>query len=189
MGILGLGVSAGLLAAAVLLVIYVLRTGTSPMPSSPRARNRVLSSVSAEVGGVVYELGSGWGTLAFPLADRFPHCEVSAYELSPLPYLVSRCRQRLSPRPNLVIRRENFLEVPLARASVLVCYLCPPLMRQLAQKLAAEARPDTVVVSNTFSILNWEPLATYALNDLYDTRVYVYRLPAESGTIPLDSSA
>ncbi len=177
MGILGLGLSAVLLLTAVLLVVYVLRTGTSPMPSGPRARNRVLSSVSAEVGGVLYELGSGWGTLAFPLADRFPDCEVRAYELSPVPWLVSWLRQKIAPRRNLCLRREDFFGVSLSEASAVCCYLDPGAMRRLAVKLEREALPGTLVVSHTFSIPGWRPLVAHPLHDLYDSRIYVYRVP------------
>ena len=157
---------------------YTLRTGISPMPSTSRARAQILAALPPDSTGPLFELGSGWGTLAFPLADLFPHRQVIAYELSPLPYLVSRFRQRMVPRDNLSIRRENFFEVSLVAASVIVCYLCPPLMGRLEQKLEAEARPGTLVISNTFSFRKWSSENVHVLTDLYATRVYVYRVPA-----------
>lgn len=172
---LGVGLVCGLALACALIVIYSLRTGISPMPSTPRARARILATLSEDTAGPIYELGFGWGNLAFALADRFPNAEVIGYELSPVPYLVSLLRQRLFPRQNLSFRREDFFSVPLEQASVIVCYLCPPLMRRLARKLEREAKPGTLVLSNTFSIPDWSATAVHPLHDLYDNRVYAYR--------------
>lgn len=178
--LLGASIVLAALASSTLVVAYSVRTGISPMPSTSKARAQVLAALPHDNAGPLFELGSGWGTLAFPMADLFPHCQVIAYELSPLPYLVSRCRQRLFPRANLSIRRENFLEVSLAGASVIVCYLCPSLMERLAQKLEAEVRPGTLVISNTFSFRKWSSEKVHVLTNLYATRVYVYRVPPYS---------
>ena len=166
------------LCAYALIVVYSLRTGISPMPSTARARARVLQAIPHATAGSIYELGSGWGTLAFALADHFPRCQVIGCELSPLPYLVSRLRQRWSPRTNLVLRREDLLKLSLTPAAAVVCYLCPPVMQELGRKLVTECRPNTLVVSNTFSIHSWTADQVHMLGDLYDSRVYVYRVPA-----------
>ena len=171
---LGVGFVCGLALACASIVIYSLRTGISPMPSTPRARARILTAFPEDTAGPIYELGSGWGNLAFALADRFPNAEVLAYERSPVPYLVSRLRQRLFPRQNLSFQREDFFTVSLEQASVIVCYLCPPLMQRLARKLEQEAKPGTLVLSNTFSIPDWSAVAVHPLHDFYDNRVYVY---------------
>src|SRR5687767_13246402 len=104
------------------LVYFTLRLGISPMPSNRLQREAVLASIG-QTPGPIYELGAGWGTLAFALADRFPHAQVFAFEVSWVPYGVMRIRQALRPRKNLTLRRANYLRATLNDAQVLVAYL------------------------------------------------------------------
>ena len=89
---LGLAVLALTATAAVLIVVYSLRVGITPMPSSGAARRRIVELVPADLEGTILELGSGWGGLAVALARRFPAAQVVAYELSPVPWIVARIR-------------------------------------------------------------------------------------------------
>ncbi len=45
----------------VLLLIYSVRTGISPVPTTPRVAEALLALVPEIPPGTVYELGSGWG--------------------------------------------------------------------------------------------------------------------------------
>ena len=108
-----------------------------------------------------------------------------AYELSPLPYAFSRLRQRLAPRPNLQLVREDFLRASFSGASAVVCYLYPGAMRRLAPKLSAELAPGTRILSHTFALRGWKPLRTLVVGDLYRTPIYLYEVPArEDGNTP-----
>ncbi|MCG8323473.1 MAG: hypothetical protein MI921_28515, partial [Cytophagales bacterium] len=62
-----------------------------------------------------------------------------------------------------------------ADADVVVCYLCPDIMRRLAPKLEDELRGGSMVISSTFAVPGWQPVDTITLNDLYQSKVYVYR--------------
>ncbi|MBJ6763795.1 SAM-dependent methyltransferase [Myxococcaceae bacterium JPH2] len=170
----------GLLAGLGSIVVYTLRTGISPMPTSPGVRREVLALVPPDTRGVVLELGAGWGTLAFALADRCPQAQVVAYELSPLPAGFCSLRQRLAPRPNLRVAREDFFRAPFAGASTVVCYLYPGAMAKLAPKLLAELPAGARVVSHTFALHGWRPVHTHRLDDLYRTPLYVYEVPASA---------
>ncbi len=167
-----------LLAGVASIVLHTLRTGISPMPTAPKVRRQLLSLVPPELEGTVLELGSGWGTLAFALADRCPRAQVVAFELSPLPYAFSRLRQRLAPRPNLRLVRADFLRAPFSGASLVVCYLFPGAMTRLAPKLLAELPPGARILSSTFALRGWKPLRTLTVDDLYRTPVYLYEVPA-----------
>lgn len=166
-----------LLGAMLSIVFHTVRTGISPMPSSRRVRQQLLSLVPPDLEGPVLELGAGWGTLAFALADHCPRAQVHAYELSPLPYAFCRLRQRLRPRPNLRVLRADFFTVSFAGASAVVCYLYPGAMLRLAPKLAAELAPGTPILSHTFALRGWTPTRTLVTADLYRTRVYRYAAP------------
>ena len=174
-----------LLAGVLSIVFHTLRTGISPMPTSGKVRRELLSLLPEALEGTLLELGSGWGTLAFALADHCPRARVVAYELSPLPYAFSRLRQRLAPRPNLQLVREDFLRASFSGASAVVCYLYPGAMRRLAPKLSAELAPGTRILSHTFALRGWKPLRTLVVGDLYRTPIYLYEVPArEDGNTP-----
>ncbi len=170
-----------LLAGMLSIVFHTLRTGISPMPTSGKVRRQLLSLLPADLEGTVLELGSGWGTLAFALADRCPRARVVAFELSPLPYAFSRLRQRLAPRANLQLLREDFFRAPFSGASVVVCYLFPGAMTRLAPKLSGELPPGTRILSHTFALRGWKPLRTLVVDDLYRTPIYLYEVPAREG--------
>lgn len=162
-----------------LLLTYTIRTGISPVPTTPGVAETILALASDAPPGRVYELGSGWGNLAVALARRFPEREVVATELSPLPWLVSRLWQRIFPRPNLTIRRADFFRAPLADAGLVVCYLYPGAMRRLAPKLQRELAEGALVVSNSFAVPGWAAERTATAADAYGTKVYLYRMPPQ----------
>ena len=164
-------------AAGVSIVWYTVRNDISPMPTSPKVKRVLLDALEQRtVRGRIFELGSGWGTLAFALARRFPRCDVLAFENSPVPYMVSRWRQALFPRPNLSLRRTDFLRFSLSDADAVVCYLYPGGMARLREPFERELRPGTLVISNTFAVPGWTPEQVVQAADLYRTKVFVYRV-------------
>ena len=164
------------LAVIALVFVYTLIIGNPPTPTSPRVRARLMAVLPPLGSGSVFELGSGWGTLAFPLARRFPERPVIAVERAPVPWLASRLRLALAGPPNLKIERGDFLARPLDGAALVVCYLHAPAMARLKTKLEAELTPGCWVLSHTFRMAGWEPVRTEGAGDLYRTPVYLYRM-------------
>ena len=176
------GMLALVLLAIALTLIYTVKTGISPVPTSPRVKDRMLAMIPPEhlaavERGRLFDLGSGWGTLAFALAKRFPEAQVTGYELSPLPWLVSRAIQLFLRRPNLKLRRSDFMNAPLDDAALAFCYLYPGGMTRLQPKLAAELPRGALVVSNTFALPDWQPADMARAEDLYNSPVYLYVAP------------
>lgn len=125
-------------------------------------------------GEVIYELGSGWGGLALLIAKKYPSAKVIAFELSPIPYLFSRLRQLIERRSNLNILRKSFYDHDLFDARAVICYLFPGGMRKLASKLKKELPVKSMVISNTFSLADWENSSLFYLDDWSATRIYKY---------------
>jgi hypothetical protein len=172
----------GLLLGGMLsIVVYTLRTGISPMPTLGKVRRELLPLLEPELQGTLLELGAGWGTLAFALADRCPQAKVVAFELSPLPFAFCWLRQRLAPRPNLELRRQDFFRASFSGASVVVCYLFPGAMARLAPKLLAELPPGARILSHTFALRGWKPVRSLVADDLYRTPIYLYTVPPRAG--------
>ncbi len=177
-GTLVLLLLAVLLVGMLSIVIFTLRTGISPMPTLGRVRRQLLPLVETDLEGTILELGAGWGTLAFTLADRCPRAKVIAFELSPLPFAFCWLRQRLAPRPNLELRRQDFFRASFTGASLVVCYLFPGAMTRLEPKLSAELAPGARILSHTFALRGWRPQHMLVVDDLYRTPIYLYVVPA-----------
>lgn len=168
---------AGVVYAVVTIVWYTVRNGISPMPTGLRVQHVLLDVLqNIDPRGVVVELGSGWGTLALGIARRFPGCRITAFENSPVPYLFSRFLQRAISTPNLAIERRDFYGISLTDADVVICYLYSGAMERLCDQFELELRPGTWVISHTFAVPGWEPERVIQVEDLYRTKVYVYRV-------------
>ena len=144
------------------------------MPTSRKVK-KALFTLLPPVQGKIYELGSGWGHLIFPLASRFPKASIHAYEGSPLPWLVSKGVQKVVRKPNLTLHRKDFFDVSLQDANLVVCYLFPGAMSRLKEKFERELKPGALIVSNTFAIPGWEPEKVIQADDLWKSNVYLYR--------------
>jgi len=176
--VVGPVVIGGTYAAIALTLVYTLRTGISPVPTSPRVRRALLGALPAALGpGTIFELGCGWGSLALPLARAYPGHRVEAYELSPIPWAVCRVRALLGPGGgNLGVHRRCMHRADLRGASLVVCYLYPGGMESLRPKFEAELPPGALVTSNFFPVPGWEPARTVRVDDLEGSRVYLYRV-------------
>jgi hypothetical protein len=156
------------------IVFYSLFLGISPMPSSKKAKKTILRLLPKNIEkGAIYELGSGWGNLAFSLARQYPHLQVIALELSPIPYLVSRIGQLILQRRNLTLLCKNFYGHDFSDAALIVCYLYPGAMKRLGPKLQKELPKPCTVISNTFALTGWEG-SLFFVDDLSATRIYRY---------------
>ena len=158
------------------IVIYSLLLGISPMPSSKKAKEAIIRLLPKNIeDGVIYELGSGWGGLAFRLAKKYPKAKIIAFELSPIPFLISRMRQLALRRANLIILWKNFYDWNLSDAGAIVCYLFPGAMRNLAPKFRRELPIHCMIISNTFALPDWKSDPPLFLDDLASTPIYVYQ--------------
>lgn len=169
--------------AIVLLMIALIfastvMTGISPVPTSPRVRRTMMAALPGRLPGKpdakVYELGSGWGGMAFALARRYPDHPVIGFEVSVLPWAFSRLRLIVQPQPNLRLNWTNFAAADLSDAGLVVCYLFPAAMQELAVKFERELQPGALVLSNTFAIRHWRPADELTAMDQYASKVYLY---------------
>jgi hypothetical protein len=164
------------LSAIVVSLIYTFITGISPVSSSFQSRKNIIRTVAPDQEGFIYELGAGWGAVAFPLARRCPDATVMAYELSPLPWLFLRIRTLLLGPRNLKVFRRDFHKDNLSKASLVVCYLYPGAMEKLSSKLILELKPTARVISNTFEIPAWTPSLIQNLEDVMCPQIFYYTM-------------
>jgi hypothetical protein len=139
-----------LLAGSVLLFHFL--TGVPPMPCK-RSEAADVVALFRQAGlredAVIYELGSGWGSLVIALARAFPQARIRGIELSPLPYWVARWRTRAMP--NVLLQRRNFFDCDFGDAHAVACYLMIKPMPRVAALLDRTLAAGTPVVAVTFS--------------------------------------
>ncbi len=98
-------------------------------------------------------------------------------EIAPLPFLVSWLRMRLS-KGRCEVRWGSLWRVDLQPFDVVYAYLSPVPMADLWRKIQREMRPGTLFISNTFEVPGVEPSEVVELDDLHQSRLYLYRLGA-----------
>ncbi|MEO9903903.1 class I SAM-dependent methyltransferase [Nisaea sp.] len=177
-GMLEASLFAVLLLAGISILYYTLRTGVPPMPSHPSARKAVFRLIPGDFSPVtIYELGCGWGGIAFELAARYPAARVVAIELSPVPWFVCQIRRLFQRRLNLEIHRGDFLKSDLSDADLVFCYLMVAPMRGLQRKLVDDLQPGAVVITSTFALPDWKSEEVHTVPESMSANVYRYRVP------------
>jgi len=164
-------------------LIYYLITGISPVSSTFKSRKKIINSVSSDQEGYIYELGAGWGALAFPVARRCPNATVVAYELSPFPWMFMKIRAAIFGPRNLRLIRRNFLKDDLSKAAVILCYLYPQAMEKLSPKLAQELHAGTQIICNTFELPAWIPTVVANIEDLMCPQIFYYKLESAFSSV------
>lgn len=162
--------------AALVNEYYAHKLKVVPMPTLPWVQTQILEALKAEVPSpapLIYELGSGWGGLAYALARQFPEGRVIGYELSPVPFLISFF---LRKRPNLKFSRKDVLTQSYHDADIVVFYLMPHLIERLKPLLMEQLPPGTLVVASGFPIKGWAPKHTIPLKKGLERSLYVYRV-------------
>ena len=155
------------------IVFFTMKNGISPMPISNKGRETLFSLLPERFSGKIYDLGSGWGHLVFPLAKQYSGSQVIGFENSWIPALFSYL---LIHADNLEIKRCDFFKASFSDAGLVVCYLFPLGMERLKEKFEKELKKGTWILSHVFAIPGWKPLKILEVSDLYKSKVYLYRM-------------
>jgi SAM-dependent methyltransferase len=124
---------------------------------------------------VVYDLGSGDGRVLFHALEKGAG-RVVGVELNP--ELVREAHQAAKAKG--LDNRASFLQadlmdVNLAEATLVFCFLFPTASTALKAKLTAELRPGARVVMESFRVPDWIPTRTV---DISSRWFYLYNMPA-----------
>ena len=162
-----------LLTILISIVWTTYRYGIGPTPTSNKVKKILMEHLPKLPSGPIYELGAGFGTLAFALADHYPDHTVIAIEVSPIPWAWMVAIQGLHPRKNLKIIRGDFFKESLEDAKLIVCYLYPGAMQKLKEKIDRECQ-KAKLISHTFAFPTKTPTQVIYAHDLYHTPIYIY---------------
>ena len=106
---------------------------------------------------VVYDLGSGDGSLLFAALDNGGGRAVGV-ELNPECVRVAReAAKRRGIEDRITFLEADVMDVSLSDASVVLCYLVPSASAVLRPKFELELRPGTRVITEEFPLSGWLP--------------------------------
>ena len=157
-----------------------------PSPQSVVADMLKLASVGAK--DFVVDLGSGDGRIVLTAAKVFG---ASGFGVEIKPELVKESNeaakiQGVSDRVKFIT--QDLFKTDISKATVLTMYLLPNTVNMLKDKLLAELRPGTRILSHDYPLSGWVP-EKYVQMDLEDkvaisgvttTLIYLYVVPAKA---------
>lgn len=143
--------------------------------TSRAARDRLLGLLPVDRPIRFVDIGCGFAGVVSSVGRERPTLECVGLETAWLPYLFSRLRCVGSPNPVTVLRRDLWRH-DLSAADVVYAYLSPVPMVRLWDKVAAEMKPGSLFISNSFAVPGVEPLYELPVEDATASVLYVYRL-------------
>lgn len=132
---------------------------------------RLLSKVPMKPTDVFYDLGSGDGRVVF-MAETMYAMRGVGFERTVWTYLHARIKRRIK-RSRAEFYRKDFFKQPWSEATVVYCYLYPPLMRSVEDKFLADCKPGAILVSRDFPLPTLRPIEI--LNFTAPHNAYIYR--------------
>jgi len=154
------------------------------VPTSPEAIDAFFELAPVSSSDVVYDLGSGDGRLLFAALDKGAGRAVGV-ELDPERIRdASGAAREKGLEDKVTFLEADVMDVSLADATVVLCYLSSMASTALKPKLEAELKPGTRVVMESFPIPGWKPAGTtskgYSSTFYECPEFYLYIMPPES---------
>ena len=162
---------------AIVTEYYSYRLKVVPMPTLPAVRKQItdiVTGLSLPATPCIYELGSGWGGLAYHTAQALPQAHVYGFELSPFPLFTAKWLRR---RGNLRYQRKDIMTLDYSAVDVVIVYLMPHLLDRLQPLLTAQLQSGAIVIASGFPLPDQTPEMTVPMKKGLEKNIYVYRQP------------
>ena len=148
------------------------------IPTPPEHVDGFFESEPLSPSDTVYDLGSGDGRLLFAALERGAGKAIGI-DLDP-----SRVREATEAakikglEDKVTFLEADVMDVNLADASVVLCYLSNSASVALRPKFESELKPGTRIIMESFSVPGWKHVRT--VNKGYK-QFYLYNMPPEIG--------
>jgi ribosomal protein L11 methylase PrmA len=120
---------------------------------------------------LVYDLGCGDGEL-ITIASKEFGAQCVGIEIDPIRFLASGIRTRVNGIwERVTLKRKNFHKEDLSKASIVVVYLVPRVLKLLRQKFMKELKPGTKIVSFRYK------MALPLIKQDKKNKLYLYKIP------------
>ena len=163
--------------------ILLFNRGVPNIKTAPACRKAIIARIKAEVAAkglaapMIYDLGSGNGNFTRQIAKDIPQARVIGYEISKLSLKRANAMRTVKGLENLKYRAEDFFEIDLSHADIIVFFLSAYEMGRLGEKLRENAKPGALILSNRFALHEWEPVEVLKVRTWLPKQgtIYVYQ--------------
>jgi SAM-dependent methyltransferase len=135
---------------------------------------RAIGDLTAQQSGTFLDLGCGLGGLLLYLSKRYPEKFYVGIESAPLPYMIAKFRQIISPQINIEIRYGNFWNQDFGFYGTIYAFLSPAPMERLLEKISNEMPKGGFFISNSFATPKIEQSQIVTLEDNRQTKLYIW---------------
>jgi len=139
------------------------------VPSSRKTVHKMIEAAQLQSNDIVFDLGSGDGRLIHKAA-RLHVKKAVGFELNPALNIYARIISKVFRLKNTVFLTKSLWSADLSKCDKLFIYLLPKTMSKLEEKIIAEMKSGSLVISHTFSFPNLEPIHSI------ENKVKVYRI-------------
>ena len=182
-----LGAVALIASAAAAQAADVDRSGGPFVPTPPTVVEAMLKLANVGPHDHVVDLGSGDGRIVLAAATRYKASGTGIEIDGELVDQSNAAAKKRGVAERVRFVRQDVREADLSRATVLTLYLLPGMMTTLMNKVLAELRPGSRVVSHDFHFENWKPDRTvtvetqekYDITGNWTSEVHLWIVPAQ----------
>jgi hypothetical protein len=136
-------------------------------PTSLRTADRMLRMAGLERGQSLVDLGSGDGRMLILGARRFG-AQAVGVEIDPVRWLIGNALIALfGVRGRARVVYGNLFEFDVSHADVVTLYLLQGTNQRIKPLLQEQLRPGAKVISHSFSLSGWTPIAIDERNRLF----------------------
>lgn len=163
------------------------RSGGPFVPTPPAVVEAMLNLAGVGPKDHVVDLGSGDGRIVLMAATKFKASGLGVDIDQDLVDLANESARKQGVEKRARFLRQDVRQADLSRATVLTLYLLPGMMTQLRNKVLAEMRPGSRVVSHDFIFDQWKPDRTvtvetpekYDITGVWTSDVHLWIVPAQ----------
>jgi ribosomal protein L11 methylase PrmA len=130
------------------------------VPTPQEVVDEMLKLANVHKGDVLFDLGCGDGRIVISAVKQYG---IEAYGVDIDPERIDESRanaQKAGVAGKARFIEGDLFETDIGKASVVTLYLLHSVNLKLKPKLLAELKPGSRVVSNTFSMDDWQPVKT-----------------------------
>jgi len=158
------------------LFLPTLLSGVPYYPSSKQAYQVVLRHLPENQPFRFIDLGCGFAGMLVYLARNRPLGQFVGIEISPVAFLLSKCRKLISASDNVTIEFKSIWAEDLNDFDIVYAFLSPLVMKKIWKKAELEMEPEKLFISNSFETPG-KVEKVYQLEDDKKCTVLIYRMP------------
>jgi SAM-dependent methyltransferase len=154
-------------------IIFSVLSFAPWVPSRSRDLKRIFKIADLKSGQVFYDLGCGNGKIVFYAAKNYK-AKAIGLEISLPFYFICILRQVFTSGLNIKFKLKNLYKENLSSADTIFFFGTPwGINPEFKTKLKTELKPGTKIISYSFSLTDWTPVAVDKPGEK-DLPIYLY---------------